>query len=201
MTGGGKSLRRPSAVQQQCLSRVSKSVHVRMSGRIGSRLVPVPNMYCCCWCTGMYRLFSLTFALFMTIHQLITSSATTRRTTEERQLLCKNKSELLFMKKCWCQPGWESNVVGTAAAGGINCVLPILKHDNCVCEPFDLKRSFLTNYSWHHSEGYRCEALCRYNSQVGVPRLVHVLCPTILFIMKMVSIFIIFCIMMNNNVN
>ena len=77
---------------------------------------------------------------------------------------CK-QNEILFMNKCWCEPGWESS-----SKEILQCDQPVLKHDDCLCEPDDKSRLFLKNNSWEHSKGYRCISLCRWNSQLGVPR-------------------------------
>eukprot|EP01031_Cornospumella_fuschlensis_P028119 gene28119-33953_t len=81
------------------------------------------------------------------------------------ETVCK-LNEVLFMGKCWCEPGWEA----ASDTGSLSCSTPILKNGDCECEPNDVSRSFLKNHSWHHPTGYRCESLCRWNSQVGVPR-------------------------------
>jgi hypothetical protein len=72
------------------------------------------------------------------------------------------------MGKCWCEPGWESKTNTT-----LDCTVPILRNGYCECEPNDLQRKFLLNTSWFYlTRDYRCQALCRWNSQVGVPRAV-----------------------------
>mmetsp|Transcript_37748 Transcript_37748/g.65240 ORF Transcript_37748/g.65240 Transcript_37748/m.65240 type:complete len:346 (-) Transcript_37748:82-1119(-) len=75
------------------------------------------------------------------------------------------KNEVLFLHECFCEPGWESS-----SKEVLDCSVPNLVVGNCECEPNDLSRSFLKNLSWAHPLGYRCQALCRWNSQVGVPR-------------------------------
>ncbi len=75
------------------------------------------------------------------------------------------QNQVLFLGKCWCEPGWEPP----------DCVKPVLTNGDCDClssSPND--RSFLTNTSWTHPKGYRCEALCKWNKDVGVPRSTYV---------------------------
>lgn len=75
------------------------------------------------------------------------------------------KNEVLFMHRCFCEPGWENS-----SPEKLDCSVPLLKVGNCDCEPNDLERTFLKNISWQHPLGYRCQALCRWNSQLGMPR-------------------------------
>lgn len=77
---------------------------------------------------------------------------------------CK-KNEVLFMHRCFCEPGWENS-----DPNGLNCSVPLLQVGNCECEPNDVERKFLKDLSWQHPLGYRCQALCRWNSQLGMPR-------------------------------
>lgn len=60
-----------------------------------------------------------------------------------------------------CEPGWEPP----------GCKTPILSNGDCDClSDKQQDRSFLKNSSWTHPKGYRCEALCKWNKDVGVPR-------------------------------
>jgi hypothetical protein len=79
---------------------------------------------------------------------------------------CK-KNEVLFLHRCFCEPGWES---ASSDPKVLDCSVPLMQIGKCDCEPNDAERSFLRNISWQHPLGYECQALCRYNSQVGVPR-------------------------------
>jgi hypothetical protein len=79
---------------------------------------------------------------------------------------CK-KNEVLFLHRCFCEPGWEN---ASTDPKELDCSVPILQIGKCDCEPDDKERSFLRNISWQHPLGYECQALCRYNSQLGVPR-------------------------------
>lgn len=77
---------------------------------------------------------------------------------------CNKDSQILFLGKCFCEAGWE----------GESCDKPILKNGDCEC-PED--RLWLKNFSRGsdehvHKQGYRCEALCRWNKEVGCPRTV-----------------------------
>lgn len=75
-------------------------------------------------------------------------------------------NEINFLDKCFCEPGWESKSTEV-----LDCTLPILENGGCDCEPLDLERNFLKNESWfHHSMDYRCNGLCKWNSQVGTAR-------------------------------
>jgi hypothetical protein len=84
---------------------------------------------------------------------------------DEKQLLrtsCNtDDNEVLFMGKCWCEPGWAPP----------DCKKPILTNGDCDCYPDKPNdRSFLKNVTWTHPKGYRCEALCKWNKDVGVAR-------------------------------
>jgi hypothetical protein len=79
---------------------------------------------------------------------------------------CK-ENEVLFLHRCFCEPGWES---ASSDPKVLDCSIPILQIGKCDCEPNDIDRKFLHNISWQHPLGYECQALCRYNSQLGVPR-------------------------------
>ncbi len=74
---------------------------------------------------------------------------------------CSGPNELSFLKRCFCEPGWESS---SPSSQPLNCSTPLLKHDECECDPADLKRA-----SWTHKQGLRCESLCRWNTQLGAP--------------------------------
>ena len=84
----------------------------------------------------------------------------------QRATQCK-KNEVLFLHRCFCEPGWEC---ASKDPNVLDCSIPLYKVGDCECEPNDISRSFLKNISWQHPEGYRCQALCRWNSQLGVPR-------------------------------
>jgi hypothetical protein len=101
---------------------------------------------------------------------------------------CKGVNQFNFMHRCWCEVGYEhwnatngdpleSDFPNEDGSGEplLNCTQPIWTIGGCDCEIHDTERSFLKNASWKHPGGpgvdwpYRCEALCRSNSQVGVP--------------------------------
>ena len=86
-----------------------------------------------------------------------------------RSLITCNKNELKFMGKCFCEPGWEATNITLNGIAQSSCNSPILNIGGCDCEPQDTTRSFLYNSSWFHHTGYRCTALCRWNTQVGMP--------------------------------
>lgn len=96
-------------------------------------------------------------------------------------VVCK-KNEVSFLNKCYCEPGWESKTVDT-----LDCSVPIIENGDCECERDDIERKFLKNDSWFHphvsifylcmpfslfsvQNDIRCTFLCKWNSQVGVPR-------------------------------
>ena len=89
--------------------------------------------------------------------------------------VCK-MNEVKFLGKCWCEPGWESY---PSWDGPLNCSKPILKIDNCDCEPGDLSRSFLHNESWlapypgDYDRINRCTNLCKWNKQVAWVRVLE----------------------------
>lgn len=84
-----------------------------------------------------------------------------------------NQYQILFMNRCFCMPGYESKVQSSNDVNFIHCSEPILKIDDCICKADD--RSFIFNYSISalqfrkEGDNYRCESLCRSNSEVGVP--------------------------------
>ena len=83
----------------------------------------------------------------------------------------ENPNQLLFMKRCWCEPGWETTNKLSIGYLVLNCTVPVLKIDDCECEVTKVNdRSFLKNNSWQHPKSLRCSNICRSNSQVGVPR-------------------------------
>ena len=84
-------------------------------------------------------------------------------------LLPCQRTELHFMGKCFCEPGWETTNTTIDGIVQSSCSSPILYVGGCDCEPQDTTRSFLHNTSWFHRTGYRCTALCRWNTQVGMP--------------------------------
>jgi hypothetical protein len=54
-------------------------------------------------------------------------------------------------------------------SGYINCSKPLMKIGDCPCELDSIhNRSFLLNSRWIHPMGFRCQNLCRSNSEVGV---------------------------------
>jgi hypothetical protein len=76
-----------------------------------------------------------------------------------------DSSEFLFLGKCFCKPGFERETKESKTCGK-----PLLKNGDCDCESDNLtdRDKILLNPKWIHNKGYRCTALCRYNSEVGV---------------------------------
>ncbi len=61
-------------------------------------------------------------------------------------LTYNNPSKVLFLGKCWCEPGWLTP----------ECKKPVLTNGDCECYPNQPDdRSFLKNVSWVHPKGYR----------------------------------------------
>jgi hypothetical protein len=50
----------------------------------------------------------------------------------------------------------------------INCSRPVFQVGDCPCEPGSTNRSFLSDPLWRHPLSFRCQNLCRSNSEVGV---------------------------------
>ena len=93
-----------------------------------------------------------------------------------------------FFGKCFCEPGWEGqkSLVEVPHAWPphltqhreaqsipkrglyINCTVPLMEIGDCPCEPESLDRAFLHDPNWIHPKGFRCQNLCRLNSEVGV---------------------------------
>lgn len=105
--------------------------------------------------------YHCTLLLLIVVSTLLVTAAVSSGTKT-----CK-EHEILFMEKCWCEPGWESSSDNEEK---LQCDKAVLKHDDCDCLPEDTKRAFLTDNEWQHPKGYRCTSLCRYNTQLGVPR-------------------------------
>ena len=78
-----------------------------------------------------------------------------------------DKSEVLFLGKCFCKPGYERENASSPA-----CSIPLMKIGECECEPKLLtvkeRDVFLLDPKWTHPSGYRCTALCRYSAEMGV---------------------------------
>lgn len=81
---------------------------------------------------------------------------------------------------CYCEGGWEDRTGELTAASpaiapeSLDCSVPKLRVDRCDCDSGDESRLFLKNDSWFHpSNDYRCTALCKGNSQIGVPAAIH----------------------------
>ncbi len=75
-----------------------------------------------------------------------------------------DSSEVLFLNKCFCKPGYEREKPGSAT-----CAVPLLRNADCECDPENKNRDeILLDPKWMHKTGYRCTALCRYTSELGV---------------------------------
>jgi hypothetical protein len=83
-----------------------------------------------------------------------------------QRLKC-DKSEVLFLGKCFCSPGYERK-----DPSSVTCDVPLLRIGDCECESNRLssvdRDAFLLDPKWAHPKGYRCTALCRYTSEMGV---------------------------------
>jgi len=75
-----------------------------------------------------------------------------------------DSSEVLYLNKCFCKPGYERDKQGSAI-----CSVPLLRNGDCECDPENKNRDeILLDPKWTHKSGYRCTALCRYTSELGV---------------------------------
>ena len=105
-----------------------------------------------------------------------------------------HSSELEFLGKCFCKPGYyrastgagadagkgdQQDSVGDAGGAGgegdtfsATCSEPLLHHGDCECHPEltepEQREAFLLDQKWEHKKGYRCTALCRYSAEAGV---------------------------------